>query len=345
MTVGISMTHGSRLEAIVITDSCVSSRGRESNSVNKASTFATDSYHGVIFGSGSGNYIEGILKNLGDISGKTLEEYVSGIQQAHAERVKKDDQQTLASHQAAIKRRAEYLNPANLKEEIQEQAEVMPEEARASFIHQKLGQAQQKYDQAIEQENRMLNQNFDQYKQENQTSFVITGFEGEKIRKFFVSEAGFNELFNDHVEIGSGLDGANMYFAQNLQGISPEQKLSTADLAFLAINAYNSSSINHGVGGTPRIVHVHEKGADIITNTKVNTLVNLSAAYMARVNEADLTHRGTRNLVGDVLSDKKSAYKLVAAAIGESEAAVKSRITPYSSWQAQANQKHFPVGE
>ena len=340
MTVGISMTHGSRLEAIVITDSCVSMGGRESNSVNKVGTFSSEDYHGVIFGSGSGNYIEGILKSLPDVSADSLEKYVEKIQEEHRKRVEKDDTQILASNRARIKQKAEYLNPENLKEEISTQAETMPEEARPGFIHRKLEQATQKYDQFIEQENRMLNQQFEQMKQKSQTAFAVVGFENGKIRKFYISESGYNELFGDHIEIGSGHDGANMYFAQNLQGISVESTLSTADLAFLVVNAYNSSSINSGVSGA-RIVHVNEEGAAVISPEKTNALVNVSAAYMARVNEELLTHAGTRKHVAAVLAGKKDAYKAIASALEQTEEAIKSMVTPYSSWQAKANQLYF----
>src|SRR3989338_6864867 len=62
MTVGIALTNG--LEALVITDRRVSQGNRQSDSYTKIGEFTHKNYSGVVFGTGSGNALLGVSRNL-----------------------------------------------------------------------------------------------------------------------------------------------------------------------------------------------------------------------------------------------------------------------------------------
>ena len=62
-------------------------------------------------------------------------------------------------------------------------------------------------------------------------------------------------MFLNHLEIGSGSDGANLYLATRLQGIDTTH-LSPEQLAFFVLNAYATSTVNQGVGGSPKLARV-----------------------------------------------------------------------------------------
>jgi len=343
MTIGISFSQGQRLEAIVITDSRASYSGRQSDSVNKVGEFSAKNYHGVVFGSGNGNLIEGIIRNLGELESSTLRDYVSAIHSAHKLRVDNSDQSYLNSNSAEIKKKASLLLPGTQLDTIRETSKQMPEEQREQFIQHQMMALQQKYDQFIEQENKAAMQNYDQFKRESSTGFIVVAFDKdkEKIRQWNINQNICQELFMDHIEIGSGFDGANMYFATNLQGIGLGTKLNTADLSFFALNAYNSSSINQGVGGTPRIINVSREGNSSLQDHQINAFVNLSGAYLSKFSEEELTHKKTREYMQAMLEGKDRIYNKIAKVLDLNVEALQTLSIPYSAWQERANQKLF----
>ena len=343
MTVGISFSQGQRLEAIVITDSRVSHSGRQSDSVNKAGEFSAENYHGVVFGSGNGNLIEGVIRNLGELESPTLENYVSGIHSAHKLRQDNTDQSYLISNSAEIKKKASLLLPRTQLDTIRQTSKQMPEEQREQFIQHQMMALQQKYDQFIEQENKAAMQNYDQFKRESSTGFIVVAFDKDKgkIRQWHIGQNTYQELFMDHIEIGSGFDGANMYLAANLQGIGLGTELNTADLSFFALNAYNSSSINQGVGGTPRIISISGEGNSSLQDHQINAFVNLSGAYLSRFSEEELTHKKTREYMQAMLKEKEGIYNKVAKTLDLNVGALQTLTIPYSTWQERANKKLF----
>ncbi len=343
MTVGISINQGNRLESIVVTDSQVSSSGRQSNSVNKLGEFSAEKYHGVVFGSGNGNLIEGLIRTLGELKGETLDEYITEIHSAHQTREDQADRAYLDSQRKEIEKKASLMLIEHKIKSITKNAEQFPEEQREKFIHQQMMIAQQQYDQTVEQEIKMVIQKYNQVKQQNSTSFVIVAFDKEinKIRQWHISQSRYQELFMDHIEIGSGADGSNMYLATNLQGIHSETELNTADLTFFALNAYNSSTINQGVGGRPKVIRVSKDGNTLLSGKQINTLENLSGAYLSRFDEKRLSSRKTRNYMRDILSNKQHIYNFIADALELNVEALTTVGLPYSCWQERANQKLF----
>ena len=343
MTIGISFSQGQRLEAIVITDSRGSNSGRQSDSVNKIGEFSAENYHGVVFGSGNGNLVEGIIKNISELKASTLENYVVSIHSAHKLREDNADQSYLSSHKEEIKKKASLLLPGVQLNILRQTAKQMPKKQREQFMHNQMMTLQQKYDQFVEQESKNAMQKYDKFKRENSTGFIVIAFDKDKgkIRQWHISQSMYQELFMDHIEIGSGFDGANMYFAANLQGIGFETKFNTADLSFFALNAYNSSSINQGVGGTPRIISISGEGNSSLQGHQINAFVNLSGAYLSKFNEEELTHKKTREYMQAMFEGEDGIYGRIAKTLDLNVEALQTLTIPYSTWQERANKKLF----
>ncbi|MCK4589687.1 MAG: hypothetical protein KAT77_04530 [Nanoarchaeota archaeon] len=313
MTVGISFTNS--LEAIVVTDSRVSSYGRKSDSVEKVGKFEHEKYHGVIYGSGGGNIIRGVIENLDKVQGRDLEEFVEDIHQREKRRENKFEEDYLKRQKTEIQKKAKLITNPDEKKEY------------------------------IKQETARLIQNFEQSKKDPQytTSFILTAFdkESKKIRHFAISAQGYNELFQDHIETGSGTDGADSYFSTKLQGID-SKKLESKDLAFFAINAYSFSNINQGVGGRPKIVQITDEEVKMIDSEKTNVLMNLSGAHLSEHPEG-YSNQATRDHMGQTLNGNPN-YQKIADVLKLNQDTLKTTAIPYSSWQERSNLKRFGNG-
>jgi hypothetical protein len=312
MTVGIAFTNG--LEAIAVTDSRVSGSGRQSDSVNKMGDFSGGKYSGVIFGTGSANLIEGVIRNLKSHSANpNLDAFVAAVHKNYKEKVDCFDNSYLDS----------------MKIETEKKAKVIEgKEEKKQFSEQKLRELIRDY------ENK-------KHDLENMTHFALVGYDDvkEKIRAFRLDPFLNIEINNNHVEIGSGGDGANMYLSTKLQGVDSNQ-LTPADLAFFALNAYSTATVNQGVGGTPKIARISKEGCRIIPIEKTIALANLSGAYLSEFPGSAFNKEITRETFKLIL-DNKADYGKIAAELGLSENALKTNYIPYSSWQERANRKLF----
>jgi hypothetical protein len=337
MTVGIAFSHDKRLEAIVVTDSRASGMSRQSDSANKVGEFSSDGYHGVIFGTGNGTVIEGAIKNLDSLKATDLSVYMDDINALCLGIQNRTDVPYLAALKKEIEKKASIYNLD--VESMQQTALSLPQEQRESYVQHKIRTSLERREQFVEQELSKALSQYDQSKAQTGAQFIAVSFDKtqNKIRTFYLSSV-IMELFIDHIEIGSGQDGSNIYFAANLQGIGHKAELDTASLVFHAVNAYSNSTINQGVGGTPRILRVTRDGVESLPREQVVTLINLSGAYLAGFNEEKLTHRGTEQLVRDVLAKKSTD---IAAALDLNENALRSRMIPYSSWKECINSKFY----
>ncbi len=314
MTVGIAFTNG--LEAIVITDSRASGCNREGDSVNKIGIFCSEKYAGVVFGAGSRNLVEGVIRNLEDVSADNLDKFVEKVYDSYKDRLDG----------------YEVINLASLRSEIKKKGQLIEkEEEREQFIKQKI------YD---------LMQEYDKYKQakENRTDFVLLGYDKvkEKIRLFILEPLARGELGTDHTEIGSGAEGANIYLSTKLQGVD-STKLRLADLAFFALNAFSMSTIYQGVGGTPKIAKISKNGCEIIPDEKTIVLANLSCAYLSEFSTSVLNHESTRTRFEEILNCNNMNYDAIAKEVGLNEDTLRTTYIPYSSWQERANRGLFSL--
>lgn len=315
MTVGISLTNG--LEAVVITDGRVSGMGgRQSDSADKMGLFVKDNYVGVISGSGVSNLVNEINKNVNRIQGENLDEFVYGIQQKHKSSVDKFKDGYLQYEKEEIERRSNiYAN----------------EEDQRGF----------KQNETV----RRLNK-YEEHTNDNRAEFLLTAFdrEAERIRVFYVNSELVSEWHLDHIENGSGSDGANLYLATKLQGIDPS-KLSFSDIAFFAMNAYSLSTVNMGVGGTPKIAKVSKdedkEGAKVIDLEKTTILGNLSGAYLSEFNP-ELTAERTRDFFKTIMDENQEPdYETIAGMLDLNVGVLTTTYIPLSSWQDRSNRQHF----
>lgn len=309
MTVGISFTNG--LEAIVVTDSRVSGAGRKSDSVNKMGRFDSDNYFGVIFGSGEGDKITGVIDNLEEFKGEYLDDYVKAIHESEEKRQEEDEQRFLGNQKRIIEQKAKLIDGPEKRKHFQEQ------------------------------ETGNLIQRYDNFKQDsaNHTPFILVAYDREKdkIRSFLISDAGYNELFRDHIELGSGSDGAHMYFSTKLQGVDVKN-LKPEELAFFATNAYGFAAVNEGVGGKPKIARINKDGANIVESERTNALINLSGAYLS---ESGFGNKATRERFKEILDSGNPDYEGMAGSLGSTKNDLTTKAIPYSTWQEGANGKLF----
>ena len=310
MSVGIAFTNG--LEAIAITDSRASGSGRQTDSVDKMGEFHGDKYVGVVFGTGIGNLIEGVIRNLSGFSAENLDGFVELVHKDYKDRLDNYDNSYLASMIVEIEKKARLIE--NEKE-------------RKQFTKQKVSEVMQKYDKS---------------KSEWATYFVLIGYDNEKGRvRLFTFDQFINyEERTNHREIGSGADGANLYLSTKLQGVD-SSKLGLADLAFFALNAYATSTVNQGVGGTPKIARISREGCEIIPAEKTVVLVNLSGAYLSEFNASVLDHELIRSRFEEILDCDHPEYKIMAQEVGLSEDTLRTTYIPLSSWQERANRRLF----
>ncbi|MBS3146722.1 hypothetical protein J4471_03425 [Candidatus Woesearchaeota archaeon] len=311
MTVGISLSNG--LESIVITDS-QSTYGeyRESASSNKLGQFKSSNYHGVIFGTGSANIHHSITSRLNNFEGEKLDEYVQSINSYLFSQEETNSANYLKGKEREIHRKAII---------------IVNDEERKNFVSQQTLIALSDYD---------------KLKSQNPTYFVLVAFDilSNKIRKFVIDSNMVPEQFHSHMEIGSGSDGANFYFTTKLQGVDTS-KLQPAELTFFVCNAYCLSTINTGVGGTPKIASVNKDGVHIISVGKTRALTNLSGAYLSEFRGKRLFAQKTLEFFEEILNTDSPNYDKISKYIGVSKNTLISTEIPYSNWQERANSSLF----
>jgi hypothetical protein len=313
MTVGIGFTNG--IEAVVITDSRVSSRvsgsGRQSDSVDKMGTFSTEKYSGVIYGTGSANVLLGTIKLLKDFSkSNNLDSFTEEVFKEYKIRIDEYDTQVLESSVNEIRKKSKLIE----KEEERNQFE-------RKGIHE-------------------IIEDYDKNKSLMNTPMTIVSYDNEKkkIRVFEVNQVFKAEVFSAHGEIGAGRDGANLYLSAKLQGKNID-KLSLSEMIFFTLNAYSFSTVNQGVGGTPKIAIISEKGYNILEPEKTIALTNLSGAYLSEVSPSEIDNSSTKKIIEYILNNDKPNYISFAQKIGINEDTFKNIYIPYSSWQERANRK------
>lgn len=327
MTVGITITQGEGLEGIVITDSKVTSMlDRESNSVNKIGLIQPNNdrnFHGVLYGAGSGHVVAQAIKSIANIDSNNIE--------AFAEEIGKNWRENYHAVERKIRE--------NLKKEAYNRASLY----LTGDIENATESEKQRYNENLY---RRLNE------VESHLGELIKGFNGNlllvgydknknKIRKFGIQRLGEEELFAEHIEIGSGADGANFYFSEKLQGIPLDAKLGTEELLFYAVNAYNASNMNQGVGGRPRIVNVNKESNKEFTPEQTRMLVNLSSAYLSEIKQEELTRTDTVEFIKRIMENDKDAYKEITKILDPQHDLLSRMIIDPSSWRESANHEYY----
>lgn len=312
MTVGLYFTNG--LEAIVITDSRVSGSGRQSDSVDKMGEFSHDNYSGVIFGTGDGNILLGVFDYLGDISTDSLDKFVKSVHDKYRVKINHSDNQFLEKEKLEVEKKS-ILIPGRKE--------------RNKFVQQMKSDILNKYDRF-------------KHDPSSQTPLMLVANDESKgkVRMFYMTFDGVDELFSSHVEIGSGRDGSNIYLGTKLQGVDAKI-LASHELAFFAANAYCNSTINQGVGGLPKIAKLSREGVEILPTEKSVALINLSGAYLAGFNHDKLSPESTIGLFNAIINYKRPPYSRVAKILDIKESTLITAYIQYSSWQERANKKLF----
>lgn len=306
MTVGISFTNG--VEAVVIADARASGQGRESDSVEKLSVFSSDNYHGALFGSGDGNRITSILKNLNAYSGDTLESYVGDILSKYTKECDFFDNEIInESKKQILKRSSVFVN----------------DESKSRFV---------------EEEIRNFLNNFSEHKKSDKTNFILVGYDKKNgfIDQYYLQQDYVSKVSHYHLEIGSGRDGASLYLASKLPGVVVSD-LQLNQLMFYAINAYSKATVNQGVGGTPKICMIDKNKSEVLSYNKCITLGNISGVYLAELNDK-FTNKKILNLFDEIIYSEEISKNLFDDYDLNSDL-MSSIYIPPSSWQEKANKE------
>ncbi len=310
MTVGITFTNG--LEAIVITDKRVSGSGRQSDSVDKMGEFNGAGYQGVIFGSGSGSLVESVIQRLDKLKGETPPEFVINIYNHLQDKLTGLITFTTKEEQNKIKRKAKF---------------IADEEAQKQFVQGELARLIEGIDKRIGEH------------PDFRTEFIVTLYDTatERVANFYINRSYHGEAFAPHHEIGSGADAANLYLSAALQGVD-NKKLTAGELLFYVITAYAHANLNEGVGGTPKIAHISERGCKILPVEQSKALTNLSGAYVSRY-EPSLTPDIMKKYCRELLAGKKNYFNRIARMLKMTPDSLTTMAVPYSSWQERANSR------
>jgi hypothetical protein len=339
MTVGISLTKKSRLEAVVITDSRGSRYGRESDSRQKVSVFSFDKYHGVLFGSGSGNFIDAARKDLLNISEERLDDCVKEIHARHRRRVVEQFSADIMLRRQRVLGEAAAFSPSALIACAKAEADSLPEGLRekmlTGFTDRALGRFEGYITGQIEQELAAHRK----FKSENYSELVLVAYDSSRgrVRQFYI-DSRLDEIFMDRIEIGSGTDGADMYLSDVLRGVDTD-KLKNHDLVFYAAKAFNSAEINTSVGGLPTIALVGANAVDILNTAQTCAIINLCGAQQADVYRA-LTEQGVKTCLLRIINSTTtddSVYSLVSKILGLRKDVLTSCHIPYGSWREMVN--------
>jgi hypothetical protein len=218
-------------------------------------------------------------------------------------------------------------------------AEAFPASERSRYIYEQMEAEKKPWAESLDAETRQAKQNFEQSVSNRATDFVLTAYDCRcnKTRKFFIDRNRATEIFLNHHEIGSGSDGANFYFSTNMQGKNLDKSMPTADLILHAVNAYNYSTVNHGVGGTPNILIIGENGNVRFSDEQKKALVNLSGAYLARFADGELTKQKTREYVGRIMANDPAVYDELSKTLDLTKTSLTGSIIAYGQWQERAN--------
>jgi hypothetical protein len=312
MTVCISLTNYKT--AVVLTDSQVSGYNRQSNTANKSEQFIGENYQGVICGTGAANRIVSANRTAKTMDQQqSLDLFIEAMFNRFQETIDSEGTKIVAQSKKDLEKKISLITG-------------LPKARKISMIEQDTRDAMRRYD--------------EQLRQENQTTLLVTAYDKERhaIRVYAWNRQSFTESANTTTAAGSGADGAEVYFATRFPGIDLS-RCEQRDLLFHAINAFNYSTINRGVGGSPKIMLIDEKEVSEIPHDAATALCNLSGEYLTQ--SENLQQHHTRQLFKDLLAEKEGTYQKIAKAAKLSVDDVTGVLIPFSSMQERANRKFY----
>lgn len=125
---------------------------------------------------------------------------------------------------------------------------------------------------------------FKRKKKDDSVDVVFALYDGRKkcFRMYELENDIGKEVFNTPLIIGSGEDEADRYIAVFEQKTT-SKKRKVAEVLFTITGAYNFSTINRDVGGTPKIAIVDDKTTHFLLPEESALLVNTAAARITHI--------------------------------------------------------------
>ncbi len=313
MTVGIAVMNENG--AAVVSDRQATTGSRESNTEDKIFGFITPvltgqhAYHGVIFGAGDANQLNGVKAH-------TRHLIKTGIPASFDEFV--------ATLHGGMKSRYEAVRAAYCEAargELEDRAQLYHPDFRQNIA--------QRFDGDLER-----------FIQSMQSQVIAVAYDKARdcIRAFFFNKAMIQEVFANQIVIGSGADGAHMYFVQKLPGV-PQASILSHDMLFFALGAYVQSLANTGVGGEPAVAMVSNENVRPLLPDACIFLNNVVSAYQAEY--PGLNRGNVRDAVGRTLSGDLSVRDEMASVLKRPLYLLEEDLPQAGSWQRISNALTF----
>ncbi|NIA04279.1 MAG: hypothetical protein GWP09_02925 [Nitrospiraceae bacterium] len=347
MTVGISLINHKLNESITVTDARESYENRQSNSASKLTELDTNLFNGVVYGTGNGDTIKLVHRKIEEITrrnyNKGIESFVEKIFNYYGDREEKFKNISTKHIKSETINKLRIVPLSELRilldREKQKNKKNNPNDKSLDDILNHLETyVSEKIDGILDNSINKALKDYNEYQKISNTELVFILYDKQKktVRSFISTLQAWKEIFTDHIEVGSGNDGANFYLINQLQGVNLNSDIQLNTLLFYAINAYNYSTLNQGVGGTPTVTLMKADKRTTLLPFQVKTLVNLSGIYLARLDEVPLKTSQVKDYYRKVINTTSSSYTFysdLADELGLNKQTLTGLTIPYSSWQ------------
>ncbi|MFW6025989.1 MAG: hypothetical protein ACOCRX_06560 [Candidatus Woesearchaeota archaeon] len=290
MTVGITLNNDDY--AVIIVDSRVSSMSRESDSIDKIAEFNQENYHGVIFGSGRGNLVLDLNRDLKNFNEDSVDSLVDKVYSEMLGKIDKKDKNYLMNLSREYEKinSSLFLSDRKLIDKLKGMRFIeKSDKEKINYLTEKMIV---KYENINDEDLSEIKSRYFDRKRSSKTEFltVLYDKDHEKIRKYHFNYINKDEIFLNYDIIGSGKDYAHSYLLENLVGKKVDD-FKIEDFVLFGINSYSKSTLNEGVGGRPKIFVLDKN-----TNKKLDRdlsiyLSNLSGIFLSnttKISELDL---------------------------------------------------------
>lgn len=291
-------------EGVMLSDRQSTMGWRVANSAEKARSFTSDAYHGVLAGAGHANitaYARQQIQQLTDEQ-PSLERFVTGLGEEIQDIATQVADEEIAARVRSAKKRSEILGA---------DAE--------GFLRQELHGIQAQYD-AIREEAAGVH-------------MLVMGWDthNHAVRRWDLNNRMTREFFlNVGMIAGSGSDGAHNYLAEKTLNF---EKATMEEMIWETVAAHARSTMNTGVGGTPGVQLVTQQGVRTLNRAQQVCLANIAGIYSAELFPQLVSRQTGPAIVDRVLNEDYNPVRTIADYAGFNLSGFADTYVEPSSWR------------
>ena len=336
MTVGITLNNDDY--AVIIVDSRVSSMSRESDSIDKIAEFNQKNYHGVIFGSGRGNLVLDLNRDLKNFNEDSVDKLVDKVYSEMLNKIDKKDKtylENLTREYGKINSSL-FLSKRKLIDKLNGMKFIeKTDKDKINYLTEKMIE---KYESINDDDLSEIKSRYFDRKRNSKTEFLTVLYDKDydKIRKYHFNYINKDEIFLNYDIIGSGKDYAHSYLLENLVGKEVDD-FKIEDFLLFGINSYSKSTLNEGVGGRPKIFVLDKNTNEKLNRDQSIYLSNLSGIYLS--NTTNLSENQLKENIKNILNNDFN-YSEFLKEYNLEESINKFHI-PYSSFLEGSSNKNY----